>query len=142
VEETQDRWALPETLRLRGDVLLAMSDTAAAEASYGEALALARQQGAKLWELFTAMSLARVWHDQGKPISDKAILSPVRFAQIFTHRAAGNALSGQAVLKSEVRGSANLRKTGDRYDQKIGSWYGFGIGIGDRWRCPRFWSRC
>jgi predicted ATPase len=43
-----------------------MGDPAAAEASYGEALGLARQHGAKLWELCTAMSLARLWRGQGR----------------------------------------------------------------------------
>src|SRR6516165_2872942 len=65
-EETGDRWALAEVLRLRGDVLLAMSDPAAADAGYREAIALAQQQSAKLWELRAATSLARLWRDQGR----------------------------------------------------------------------------
>ena len=47
-EETGDRWALAEVLRRRGDVLLALGDSAAAEASYCEAIAIAQQQSAKL----------------------------------------------------------------------------------------------
>src|SRR5262249_53518873 len=62
-EETQNRWVQAETLRLHGDVLLAMGDPAAAEASYHEAIALAQQQSAKLWELRAARSLARLWCD-------------------------------------------------------------------------------
>ena len=76
-DETQNRWFLAETLRLRGDLLLSMGDPAAAETSYGEALALARQQSARLWELRAAMSLARLWHDQGKPAEARALLAPV-----------------------------------------------------------------
>jgi tetratricopeptide (TPR) repeat protein len=76
-EATGDRWFHSETLRLRGDVLLAMGDRAAAVASYGEALALAQQQHAKLWELRTTTSLARLWRDQGKRIEAIGLLAPV-----------------------------------------------------------------
>ena len=76
-EEIEDRGVHAERLRLPGDVLLAMGDAAAAETSYGEALALARQQSAKLWELCTAMSLARLWRDQGKRTEAHALLAPV-----------------------------------------------------------------
>ena len=76
-DETKDRWAQAETLRLRGDVLLAAGDAAAAEASYGEALTLARQQSAKLWELRAAMSLARLWRDQGKRTAAHELLGPI-----------------------------------------------------------------
>jgi predicted ATPase len=66
-----------ETLRLTGDVLLATGDAAAAAASYREALALAQQQSAKLWELRAAMSLARLWRDQGKRAAARNLLAPV-----------------------------------------------------------------
>jgi tetratricopeptide (TPR) repeat protein len=65
-EERGDRWFQAETVRLRGDLLLAMGDPAAAEAGYREAIAIAQQQSAKLWELRAAMSLARLWHDQDR----------------------------------------------------------------------------
>ena len=50
---------------------------AAAEASYREAMALAQQQSAKLWELRAAMSLARLWRDQGKRAEARDLLAPV-----------------------------------------------------------------
>ena len=37
-----------------------------AQSRFEHALAIARQQQAKSWELRAAMSLARLWHDQGK----------------------------------------------------------------------------
>ena len=40
---------------------------AKAEAYFERALAVARKQQAKSWELRAAMSLARLWRDQGKP---------------------------------------------------------------------------
>jgi predicted ATPase len=77
VEETGARWFYAETLRLTGKVLLATGDAAAAEASYREAIAIAQQQSAKLWELRAAMSLARLWRDQGKPSEARDLLAPV-----------------------------------------------------------------
>ena len=38
---------------------------------------LARQQQAKSWELRASMSLARLWHDQGKPQQARELLAPV-----------------------------------------------------------------
>jgi tetratricopeptide (TPR) repeat protein len=76
-EETQVRWFQAETLRLRGDVLLAMADPAAAEASYHEAIAVARQQVAKLWEVRATMSLGRLWRDQGMRAEARELLAPV-----------------------------------------------------------------
>jgi predicted ATPase len=76
-EETESRCCQAETVRLTGDVLLAMAEPAAAEASYHEAIAIARQQSAKLWELRAATSLARLWHDQGKRAEAREVLAPV-----------------------------------------------------------------
>jgi class 3 adenylate cyclase/predicted ATPase len=76
-QETDNRWCLAETFRLTGDVLLAIGDPATAEASYREAIAIAQQQGAKLWELRAAMSLARLWRDQGKRTEARDLLMPI-----------------------------------------------------------------
>ncbi len=76
-EEKRERWYQAETLRLRGDLLLATGDPAAAEASYREALVFARRQSAKLWELHAAMSLARLWARRGKRTEAHKLLAPV-----------------------------------------------------------------
>ena len=47
-------------------------DAAKAEVYFESALAVARQQQAKSWELRAAMSLARLWRDQGKTFSKRA----------------------------------------------------------------------
>ena len=44
---------------------------------FQRALAVARQQQAKSWELRAAMSLARLWRDQGKPQQARELLAPV-----------------------------------------------------------------
>ena len=76
-KETQDRWCQAETVRLNGDVLAAMGDRAGAGASFHEAIAIARQQSAKLWELRAATSLARLWRDRGKRTAACDLLAPV-----------------------------------------------------------------
>jgi tetratricopeptide (TPR) repeat protein len=76
-EQTGDRWFQAETFRLCGDVLLAMGDPTAAEASYHEALGLAKRQSAKLWELRASASLARLWRDQRKRAAARDLLAPV-----------------------------------------------------------------
>jgi predicted ATPase len=76
-EEKEVRFFQAETFRLTADVLLATGDAAAAEASYHEAIAIAQQQSAKLWELRAAASVARLWRDQGKRSQARDLLAPV-----------------------------------------------------------------
>ena len=52
-------------------------DPAKAEAYFERALAVARQQQAKSWELRAAMSMARLWRDQGKRDEARDLLAPV-----------------------------------------------------------------
>jgi adenylate cyclase len=70
---------LAEAYRLQGVLLLqqAVSDNAQAEACFQQALAIARRQQAKSWELRTAISLSRLWQQQGKPIEAYELLAPV-----------------------------------------------------------------
>jgi len=58
-------------------LLLSMHEHAAAEDSYHRALAVARQQQTKFWELRAAMSMARLWRDQGKRDEARELLAPV-----------------------------------------------------------------
>ena len=62
---------------MRGDLLNATGDQVAAEHSYHQALAIARRQSAKLFELRAATSLARLWRDQGKRAEARDLLAPV-----------------------------------------------------------------
>jgi predicted ATPase len=88
VEKTQERWAAAETHRIRGNLLLSTNKHMEAEESYGRALAVAREQGAKFWELRAAMSMARLWRDQGKRDEARELLAPVYgwFAEGFDTR--------------------------------------------------------
>jgi predicted ATPase len=77
VETTKERWAEAEIHRMRGTLLMSMHEYAAAEDSYHRALAVARQQQAKFWELRAALSLTRLWRDHGKPQQGRNLLAPV-----------------------------------------------------------------
>ena len=100
-EETKARWFEAETLRLTGDVLLATGDRAGAEVGYRDATAIAQRQSAKLWELRAAMSLARLWRDQGKRTEACELLAPVY--DWFTEGFDNADLSEAAALLSELR---------------------------------------
>ena len=50
---------------------------AKARAYFERALTVARRQQAKSWELRTAMSIARLWRDQGKRDEARELLAPV-----------------------------------------------------------------
>jgi predicted ATPase len=79
VETTEERWQEAEVNRAAGEIALKSPepDVAKAEAYFERALAVARQQQAKSWELRAAMSMARLWRDQGKREEAHALLAPV-----------------------------------------------------------------
>jgi predicted ATPase len=76
IEETGEGHVLPEVYRIRGD-LLAGSKKGDPEADYLKALELARLQGTRLFELRSAMSLARLWADQRKRAEARDLLVPI-----------------------------------------------------------------
>jgi predicted ATPase len=79
MEKTGERWWEAETNRLAGEITLLSPepDATKAEAYFERALAVARQQQAKSWELRAAMSLARLWRSQGKEQQARELLAPV-----------------------------------------------------------------
>jgi class 3 adenylate cyclase/predicted ATPase len=79
VETTKERWCEAEIYRIAGEIALMLPepDTAKAEAYFEHALAVARGQKAKSWELRAAMSMARLWRDQGKWDEARELLAPV-----------------------------------------------------------------
>jgi class 3 adenylate cyclase/predicted ATPase len=78
-EATGERWVEAEVNRVAGEIALnsPVSDAAKAEAYYERALAVARRQQAKSWELRAAMSMARLWRDQDKCDKARNLLAPV-----------------------------------------------------------------
>jgi len=79
MESTKDSWCEAEVNRLAGEIaLLSLEpDLAKAEMYFERALAIARRQQAKSWELRAAMSMARLWRDQGKRQLARDLLAPV-----------------------------------------------------------------
>jgi predicted ATPase len=79
VETTKERWCEAEVHRVAGEIALKSPepDAAKAEAYFERALAVAREQQAKSWELRAAMSMARLWRDQGKRQQARDLLAPV-----------------------------------------------------------------
>jgi predicted ATPase len=79
VERQEERWWEAEIHRLRGVLLLRRLETPPAEAEtwLQRALDVARRQQAKSLELRAAMSLARLWQQQGKQAEAHALLAPV-----------------------------------------------------------------
>ena len=77
VEDMDERMFEAELHRIIGDVLLSVQRQGEAEVEFTRAIAIARQQQAKSWELRAAMSLARLWRDQGKVQQARELLAPV-----------------------------------------------------------------
>jgi predicted ATPase len=79
VATTKEKWFEAEVHRIAGDIALLSPepDAAKAEAYFERALTVARKQQAKSWELRAAMSMARLWRDQGKVQQAHELLAPV-----------------------------------------------------------------
>jgi predicted ATPase len=79
VERSNERWCEAEVHRIAGEIALKapQRDAAKAEKHFERALAVARAQQAKSWELRAATSMARLWRDQGKRDQARDLLAPV-----------------------------------------------------------------
>jgi predicted ATPase len=78
VEQHEERWWEAEICRLRGVLLLQQgTPPAEAEAWLQRALDVARRQEAKALELRAAMSLSRLWQQQGKRQAAYDLLAPI-----------------------------------------------------------------
>jgi predicted ATPase len=79
METTKERWSEAEAHRIAGEIALKspQPDATKVEAYSERALSVARKQQAKSWELRAAMSMARLWRDQGKRDEARDLLAPV-----------------------------------------------------------------
>ena len=87
-ERTEERWAIAEMLRIKGELLLMQGGPEAADAAedlFRQALDWARQQGALSWELRAAASLARLLRDRDRIGEARDLLAPIydRFTEGF-----------------------------------------------------------
>jgi predicted ATPase len=76
-ETTGERWLEAELYRRKGDLLLRRRQAESAEGLLCKSLSIAREQEAKLWELRAAVSLARLWSEQGRRVEARELLAPV-----------------------------------------------------------------
>ena len=83
-ERSEERWALPELLRIKGE-LLRMGGSTGAEDVFMHALDWARRQEALSWELRVATSLFQFWQQNGRTQEARQLLSSVyhRFTEGF-----------------------------------------------------------
>jgi predicted ATPase len=77
VEKTGERWFAAELNRRKGELLLRQGHSEAAEEHYRNALSIADEQEAKLWELRAAVSLARLRRDHGRRAEARDLLAPI-----------------------------------------------------------------
>jgi class 3 adenylate cyclase/predicted ATPase len=78
-EKSKERWSEAEVNRIAGEIALKSlaGDPFKAQSYFDRALTIARAQQAKSWELRAAMSMARLWRDQGKRTEARELLAAV-----------------------------------------------------------------
>jgi len=97
VERSNERWCLPELLRIQGELAsLQTASQSEAEKYYNQAIDLARKQGALSWVLRATTSLARLYQIQGRPAKGRDLLEPV--LQMFTEGLASHDVNSAAML--------------------------------------------
>jgi predicted ATPase len=87
-KHNEELWCMAELLRIKGEVLRLdepVNGIQTAEDHFLQALDWARRQGALSWELRAAMSLAKLWHQDGRTAEASNLLTAVydRFTEGF-----------------------------------------------------------
>jgi len=79
VAATEERWWAAEVSRLQGELLLCLPrpDLPQTTACLHQALDVARRQQARMLELRAALSLSRLWQQQGQRAEAHALLAPI-----------------------------------------------------------------
>jgi predicted ATPase len=79
IKTSKEKLFEPEVNRLAGEIALlsAEPDIREAEAHFARSLAIAREQGAKSWELRAATSLARLWNGRSECNEARRLLAPI-----------------------------------------------------------------
>jgi predicted ATPase len=90
IERTGETWCESDIHRTAGEIALRAPepDIGKARMHFDRALAVAREQQAKSWQLRAATSLAALWIDQGERDTARELLVPVydRFTEGFETR--------------------------------------------------------
>ena len=77
VEVTDERWCEPEIHRVRGEVAHQRNDPSRAQVYLEKAIAIARRQDARHWELRACCSLARLWAEDGERQKAHDLVAPI-----------------------------------------------------------------
>jgi predicted ATPase len=78
METTGERHCEAELYRTKGELLrMQGADEAKVEEQFWKAVEVARKQSAKSWELRATMSMAKLWHHQGKVEPARALLDEI-----------------------------------------------------------------
>ena len=77
IEESGERIVEAECHRTKGELLIRLEAESEAEESFIKSLEIAGSQSARLWELRTSMSLARLWQKQGKQTEARELLAEI-----------------------------------------------------------------
>jgi predicted ATPase len=79
VKTTKEKFLETEVYRISGEIALLAPDRDEAKTRtfFKKALAIARAEQTKSWELRAAMSMARLWRDQGKRDEARELLAPL-----------------------------------------------------------------
>jgi tetratricopeptide (TPR) repeat protein len=109
IEAAEERSHYAEVLRLKGWILILRGEAEQAETTLRKALAVARQQQAKSWELRAATTLARLLASRGKQDEALALLEPVY--DWFTEGHDSRDLMDAAELLAELRGGQPARRS-------------------------------
>jgi predicted negative regulator of RcsB-dependent stress response len=77
-DETGEHFTVPYLYRLRGEILLKRDvvDPAHAEEAFETSITIAKQQGARSYELLAALSLAKLYQSTNRTAKAYAILAP------------------------------------------------------------------
>ncbi len=118
-DETGERWAIPEVLRVKAALIGAAGNavTDDVEALLMKSLNIARRQQARCWELRTACDLARIWHGQNRSHEALKLLRSVydQFSEGFETADLQNAKALMTSLESEVGWKTNGRSDESRH---------------------------
>jgi class 3 adenylate cyclase/predicted ATPase len=104
--ETGERWAIAEVLRVKAALIGATGNAAIGdvEALLVKSLEIARRQQARCWELRTTCDLARIWHGQNRGHEALKLLRSIydQFSEGFETADLQNAKALMARLESKV----------------------------------------
>lgn len=109
IETGEERSHYAEVLRLKGWILILRNEPDHAVATLRKALAVARDQQAKSWELRTATTLARLLSSRGNQAEALALLAPIY--DWFTEGRHTKDVKEAAQLLVEIRGARPRRQS-------------------------------